>query len=131
YPTSCALLGLFDVLTAASVTLEDETANIRRLIDSISLEDCFKPANWMRFNFFALVQPDNDILPVRTVYDGVSQNIGNNYLNSETPLWFAGCDLIAAKIRTGKTLSIVRAIRMVPHGKHAGMTKINLHGSSV
>src|SRR6266566_6135836 len=131
YPTSCALLGLFDVLTAASVTLEGETANIRRLIDSISLEDCFKPANWMRFNFFALVQPDNDILPVRTVYDGVSQNIGNNYLNSETPLWFAGCDLIASKIRTGKAPKILRAIRLVPHGKQAGMKSVKLRGSMV
>src|SRR5205823_120268 len=65
YPTSCALLGLFDVLTAESVTLEDQTNAIRRLVDNISLKDCFEPANWKRFNFFALVQPDDDILPVR------------------------------------------------------------------
>jgi len=131
YPTGCALLGLFNVLTAESVTLEEDTENIQRLIDGISLEDCFDPAIWEGFNFFALVQPDNDILPVRTVYDGVSQNIGNNYLTSETPLWFAGCDLIASKIRTGKTIRILRAIRLVPHGKQAGMKKINLRGSMV
>ena len=58
------------------------------------------------------MQPDDDILPVRTVYDGVTQNIGNNYLTSETPLWFAGCDLIASVIRTGKVPHIVRAIRI-------------------
>ena len=131
YPTSCALLGLFDVLTAESVTFEDHTKEIRRSINGISLEDCFKPANWKRFNFFALVQPDNDILPVRTVYDGVSQNIGNNYLSSDTPLWFAGCDLIASKIRTGKAPKILLAIRIVPHGKQAGMTSVNLRGSMV
>src|SRR5439155_15634287 len=131
YPTCCALLGLFDVLTAESVTFEDDTENVQRLIDSISLNDCFNPAIWEGFKFFALVQPDNDILPVRTVYDGVSQNIGNNYLSSETPLWFAGCDPIASKIRTGKTPRILRAIRLVPHGKQAGMKKINLRGSMV
>lgn len=131
YPTSCALLGLFDVLTAESVTFEDQTQSIRRFVDNISLDDCFKPANWKRFNFFALVQPENDILPVRTVYDGVSQNIGNNYLSSDTPLWFSGCDLIASKIRTGKTPKILRAIRIVPHEKQAEMTSVNLRGSMV
>jgi hypothetical protein len=86
---------------------------------------------WKQFNFFALVQPDNDILPVRTVYDGVTQNIGNNYLTSNTPLWFAGCDVIASAIRTGKPPRILRAIRMVPHGKQAGMKTVNLRGSMV
>jgi hypothetical protein len=111
YPTCCALLNLFDVLTAKSVTLKEDSKNIRRLINSISPEDCFDPATWKQFNFFALVQPDKDILPVRTVYDGVSQNIGNNYLTSETPLWFAGCDLIASQIRTGRAPASSRAQR--------------------
>src|SRR5204862_382388 len=83
------------------------------------------------FNFSALVQPDNDILPIRTVYDGVSQNIGNNCPTSETPLWFAGCDLIASNIRTGKAPKILRAIRMVPYGKQAGMNSVSLRGSMV
>ena len=86
---------------------------------------------WKQFNFFALVEPDNDILPVRTVYDGVTQNIGNNYLTSKTPLWFAGCDVIASAIRTGKPPRILRAVRMVPHGKQAGMKTVNLRGSMV
>jgi hypothetical protein len=131
YPTCCALLGLFNVLTAASVTFEDDTANVRRLVKRISLDRCFDPVLWKQFNFFALVQPDNDILPVRTVYDGVTQNIGNNYLTSEAPIWFAGCDVIASAIRTGKPLRILRAIRMVPHGKQAGMATVNLRGSMV
>ena len=131
YPTCCALLGLFDVLTAASVTFDDDTKSVRRLIKKISLDRCFDPALWKQFNFFALVQPDNDILPVRTVYDGVTQNIGNNYLTSKTPLWFAGCDVIASAIRTGKPPRILRAIRMVPHGKQAGMKTVNLRGSMV
>ena len=131
YPTCCALLSLFDVLTAKRVTFQDDSKNIRRLINSISPKDCFDPATWKQFNFFALVQPDEDILPVRTVYDGVSQNIGNNYLTSETPLWFAGSDLIASKIRTGRSPKVLRAIRMVPHGKQAGMASVSLRGSMV
>ena len=131
YPTCCVLLSLFDILTAASVTFDDDTKNIRRLIKTISLDCCFDPELWKQFNFFALVEPDNDILPVRTVYDGVTQNIGNNYLTSKTPLWFAGCDVIASAIRTGKAPRILRAIRMVARGKQAGMKTANLRGSMV
>jgi hypothetical protein len=132
YPTCCALLGLFDVLTAKRVTFEDYTRKARRLLETISLKDCFQPATWEHFKFFALVEPDDDILPVRTVYDGVTQNIGNNYFTSDSQLWFAGCDLIASVIRQkGKVPRIVRAIRMVPRGKQAGMKIVNLRGSMV
>ncbi len=131
YPTCCALLGLFDVLTAESISLEDDTEHIRRSINSISLDRCFEPELWQGFTFFALVQPDADILPVRTVYDGVTQNIGNNYFTSETPLWFAGCDVIASVIRTGKAPRIIRAIRMVWHGQQADMNTVNLRRSMV
>jgi hypothetical protein len=131
YPTCCALLDLFDILTAQSITFEDDTKNIRRLIKRISLDRCFDPKIWKEFRFFALVEPDNDILPVRTVYDGATQNIGNNYLTSQAPLWLAGCDLIASAIRTGKPPRILRAIRIVPHGKQAGMNTVRLRGSMV
>ena len=83
---------------------------------------------WKRCRFFALVKPDNDILPVRTLYNEVTQNIGNNNLTSDRPIWFAGPDLIASVIRTGRVPHILRAIRMVPHGKQAGMESVSLRG---
>jgi hypothetical protein len=82
--------------------------------------------------FFALIRPDGDILPVRTMYNEVTQNIGNNYLHPNPsdpkPQWFAGPDLIASVLLTGKVPHIVRAIRLVPHGKQAGMNSVNLRG---
>jgi hypothetical protein len=131
YPTSCVLLGLFDILTAERVTFEDDTEDIRKLVNRISLESCFERSAWKNFNFFALVQPEDDIFPVRTVYDEVTQNIGNNYLTSDTPLWFAGCDVIASAIRTKKAPKILNAVRLVAHGKQAGMRSVNLRGSMV
>ena len=131
YPTCCALLGLFDVLTAEKITFEDDTDNIRKLLQGITLDACFAPSIWKQFTFFALIEPDGDILPVRTVYDGVTQNIGNNYLTSKTPLWFAGCDLIASVIRTKEIPRILKALRLVPHGKQAGMQSVKLRGSMV
>ncbi len=128
YPSCCALLGLFDVLTAESVSFDDDTESVRRFLKRVTRQGCLKPALWERCNFFALVEPDNDILPVRTVYNEVTQNIGNNHLTSNTPIWFAGPDLIASVIRTGNVSRIIRAIRMVPHGKQAGMRSVNLRG---
>jgi hypothetical protein len=131
YPTCCALLGLFDIITAKRISFEDDTKRIRKLVEKVSLDGCFDPEIWKHFNFFALVEPDNDILPVRTVYDGVTQNIGNNYLTSKTPLWFPGCDVIASAIRTGTVPRIIRAIRIVPHRKQKGMKTVRLRGSMV
>jgi hypothetical protein len=131
YPTCCALLDLFEILTAESITFEEDTTGVRKLITRISLEGCFDPAIWKEFRFFALVEPDNDILPVRTVYDGVTQNIGNNYLTSNTPLWFPGCDVVSSAIRTRRVPRILRAIRIMPHGKQTGMKTVRLRGSMV
>lgn len=131
YPTCCALLGLFDFLTAESLSFKQDTEAICSFLERVSLKNCSDPAMWKDLNFFALVQPEGDIFPVRTVYDGTTQNIGNNYLTSETPLWFAGPDLVASIIRTKKIPKVLRAIRMVPHGKQAGMQSVNLRGSMV
>lgn len=128
YPSCCALLGLFDVLTADSVSFDDDTSNVRAFLNRITLEGCFKPALWKRCRFFALVQPDNDLLPVRTLYNEVTQNIGNNNLTSAKPIWFAGPDLIASVIRTARVPHILKAIRMVPHGKQTEMKSVNLRG---
>jgi hypothetical protein len=128
YPSCCALFGLFDVLIAKRVSFDDDTANIRRFLKRITLKGCFSPSMWRRCRFFALVKPDNDILPVRTMYNEVTQNIGNNYLKSDTPIWFAGPDLVASVIRTGRVPHIIRAVRMVPHGKQTGMRSVSLRG---
>ena len=90
YPSVCALLDLFNVLTAERVSFDDDTENVRKFLKQITRDKCFKPKTWEYFNFFALVKPDNDILPVRTVYNGITQNIGNNYLTSDSLMWFAG-----------------------------------------
>jgi hypothetical protein len=56
----------------------------------------YKRQTWPELNFVARVVPDGDILPVRTVYDGVTQNIGNNYLHPNPvhpePVYMAGPD---------------------------------------
>jgi hypothetical protein len=129
YPTVNELFGNWAVLTAKQVTFSDATTEVRRLLSQVALEGCFDRKLWPQFNFFALVRPDHDILPVRTVYNGATQNIGINYLTSKEPIWFAGPDIVAAILSSnGKVPRIEKAIRIVPHGKQAGLGSTSLRG---
>jgi hypothetical protein len=128
YPTVNALLDNWDVLTAKDVSFDDATHDVRKLLASVSLSDTFNREFWKRLSFFALVEPNDDILPVRAVYNGETQNIGINHLRSEQPIWFAGPDLVASKLQTGRAPTVLRAIRMVPHGTQPGLTTTSLRG---
>jgi hypothetical protein len=128
YATVCSLLGNSELLTAKRLSFEDVTKDIREMVNSITLDRAFEPEKWRDFKFFALVRPEENIFPVRTVYDGRTQNIGSNYLTSEEPIWFAGPDVIAAALQSRKPMQIEKAIRVVPHGKQAGLRPTSLRG---
>ena len=128
YPTVNELLGNWGILTAESVTFPDATDEVRKLLSRVTLERCFDRKFWLKFRFFARVRPDNDILPVRTIYNGTTQNIGINYLTSKEALWFAGPDIIASILLTGKVPHIEKGIRVVAHGKQAGLGSTSLRG---
>jgi hypothetical protein len=128
YPTVNELLGNWSVLIAESVEFPDATDEVRALLSKITLDNCFDRKIWPQFKFFALVCPDNDILPVRTVYNGTTQNIGVNYLTSKEPIWFAGPDVIASILLTGKVPRIEKAIRVQPRGRQSGLGSTSLRG---
>lgn len=128
YPTVNALLGNWEVLKASSVKFAGCTDQVRRLLAAVKFEDTFVPSFWKQLSFFALVKPDNDIFPVRTVYNGRTQNIGLNYLSSQKPLWYSGPDLIASILLNRKIPRVLKAIRMVSHGEQKGLRATNLGG---
>jgi len=128
YPTVNELLGNWDVLTAKRVTFPDATKEVRKLLSTISLARCFDRKLWPRFKFFGLVYPSNEIFPVRTVYNGTTQNIGINYFTSKEPFWLAGPDIVASILLTGKVPRIKKAIAVVPHGKQEGLRSVSLRG---
>lgn len=134
YPTVNALLGNWNVLISSSVRFTDCTASARKLLSQATLTNAFTKGFWKRLSFFALVRPKDDILPVRTVYESGhnkrTQNIGLNYLSSATPIWYAGPDLIASKILTGKAPQILQALQMLPGKPQRGLKSTNL-GSMV
>jgi hypothetical protein len=126
YPTVNTLLGNWDILTAESISFELATDEVLELLKTVTLERVFDPAFWKELSFFALIKPDHDILPVRTVYNGQTQNIGINELSADTSIWFAGPDLVASTLLTGKIPHVIKAIRMVPHGTQTGLKRTSL-----
>jgi hypothetical protein len=128
YPTVNALLGNWDVLRASSVHFENYTTVARRILSSVRLDSTFDPTFWKKLSFFVLVKPQNDILPVRTVYGGKTQNIGLNFLQSNRPIWYAGPDAVASALLTGNPPRILKAIRMVARGRQSRLQNTNLGG---
>jgi hypothetical protein len=97
----------------------------------VTLDKCFEPAFWRQLRFFALIQPECDILPLRAPFDPKDPehlNIADSHFTSEEPVWFAGPDIVASIIRTGRVPRVLKAIRVVPHGRQRGMKSIKLRG---
>jgi hypothetical protein len=131
YPSVDALLGIWDVLTAARLTTGDATEGVRVLLAKFTLDDLFRPAFWKQLNFYARIVPAGDILPVRSVYDDKSGtcNIGLNELHWKQPMWVAGPDLIASVLLSGHVPNVQEAFRINPHGKQSDLIPIKLRGA--
>jgi hypothetical protein len=131
YPSVDALLGIWDVLTAKQLTIEDATKEVRSLVAGVTLENLFQPDIWKELKFYAQIVPDQDILPVRSVYDSKSGtcNIGLNKLRWKQPIWVAGPDLVASVILSGHIPDVRKAIRIVPDGKQSGLKSVSLRSA--
>jgi hypothetical protein len=81
-------------------------------------------ATWHKLAFFALVKPADDLLPIRALYGETGNtNIGLNPLTSDKPIWYAGPDLAASVLLTGRVPEIIEAFRIIPRGMQNGMKK--------
>ena len=135
YPTVNTLLGLWSFLTAEKVRVRDATRDVRALLQSLTVDRLLDQRTWPKLAFFALIQPDEDILPVRTIYGdgpfGNQTNIGLNPLTSEKPIWFAGPDIVGSPLLRGRPPKILRAIRIEPVGVQKNMNSVMLGTGSI
>jgi hypothetical protein len=131
YSTVNTNMGNWEIVTAKSVSFPESTREIRNLLQTVSLDRCFDPSFWKKLRFVALIQPVADTLPVRAPFDPKDPehlNIADSHFTSEKPVWFAGPDIVASIIRTGRVPHVLKAIRVVPHGRQPGMKPIMLRG---
>ncbi|MGB3306362.1 MAG: hypothetical protein WBA63_09285 [Thermomicrobiales bacterium] len=129
YPTVNALMGLWEMLTADRLDVEDATEDIRDLLDAITVDGCFDPAFWRTLPALVQIEPDQDVLPIRAKYDGSpSWQIGLNVLAAGEPRWYTLADCVASMLLTGKPPRIRTALRLVPSGIQAGLQPVKLRG---
>ena len=83
YPTVNTLMGLSRVLCAERLEVKEATKDVKAFLERVTPEMMFQQEPWKDLLFFALIQPSDDILPVRTDYNGETTNIGVNPLTSE------------------------------------------------
>lgn len=127
YPSLYVLLGLDRILKAEKVTYVDTTSKTQEFLNRVTLGDLRDKKTWPEFNCICRLKPDNDILPVRSHYGNKHDyTIGVNYLKSGVSLWYALPDLIASKLRTGKTPIIEEAITFIPQGLLSGLNEIEV-----
>ena len=79
------------------------------------------------------IQPDKDILSVRTDYKGDNKgyNVGINPLSSKFELWYSLLDVIGSYLQTGKIPKIIEAIRFIPIGVQKGLRKTRILGIDI
>jgi hypothetical protein len=131
FPAVSKLLDCREILCAERVEFPDFTTGARELLERISLDDCFRPELWKQFRWYALVEVQGDVVPIRAKFGQQEKSdptLGWNFLTSKQPFWMTGLDVIAAKLMTGKPLKILKAIAVTPHGVQSGLRAVKLYG---
>jgi hypothetical protein len=130
FPAVSHRLGCRELLCAESLEFPDFTIGARKMLERASLDGCFRPAFWKQLRWYALVELNDDVVPIRAKFGlraDSDPTLGWNFLTSKQPIWMTGPDVIAAKLMTGKPLKILEAIKVVPHGVQPGLVRVKLH----
>lgn len=133
FPAVSRLLDCRELLCAERLEFTDFTAGARQMMERATLADCFRSAFWKQLRWWALVEPQEDVVPMRAKFgqrDDSDPTLAWNFLTSKQPFWTTGLDAIAAKLMTGKPLKILEAIKVIPHGMQPGLVPepVKLYG---
>jgi hypothetical protein len=135
YPTVCTLMGLWNFVRARGVLFREDTERVRALIETPReelAEQLRQKPIWSELTALVQVAPNRDLFPVRAKYpDTKTANIGLNELSSDDPIWFTLADVLAAKVLTGRTPTILQAVRFDPKGKQAGLKPVVVAGETI
>jgi len=131
FPAISSLLDCRAILCAHSWEFPDFTGGARDITERATLNDCFDPEFWKQLRWFALIEACDDVIPMRAKFatrENSDPTLGWNFLLSKQPVWLTGPDVIAAKLITGKPLTILKAINIISHGVQPGLKPVKLHG---
>ena len=115
YPSAIVLLGLWDYMISEGYKEIKATDEIKKFVDSITLEDMINPDIWKHLIGMVKVKPDKDISPIRAGYnENGEKTVGLQYVTSNHEMWFTLPDIISSKLLTGKTPEIIEAYKYEP-----------------
>ncbi len=118
YPLVFTLMDLQELLTCSTMRVRDATTRVRDLVARITLDELYNPALWPLLRCLVLVEPNGAVLPIRarrTPEEPYSIAIGP--VHTREARWYTLADVIAAKIRPGCALRIVKAVEVYGEGK--------------
>jgi hypothetical protein len=128
YPTVFVLQGLWWLVVAGELVIEDATEDIRKFVDSGTPEALFQKDAWKNVPGLALIAPDFNLLPVRADYKGGGDyQIGLNHLRAE-PMVYSVADVLESKLLTGRNPKIIQAFRLRAVGLQSTLRPITLRG---
>jgi hypothetical protein len=130
FPAVSSLLDCRELLCANHWEFADFTEGARKMTECVTQEDCFRPEFWKPLRWYALVEPCDDVVPIRAKLGQRTDSnptLAWNFLTSKQPFWLTGPDVIAAKLMTDKPLRILKAIQVIPHGVRPGLKSIKLY----
>lgn len=129
YPTVCTLQRLWQFMIAQGVRDRDATAETRKWLATLSVQDLQSPETWRCLAVLVRVKADRDLFPVRACYPGEKHpTIGLNYLTTQDEIWVTLADCIAAWILTGKLPEVLEAKAFQPGPVQRGLKPIKLFG---
>lgn len=133
YPSLTIIMGLWDYMIAKKIVEKDVTDITKEFLNQISLENLIKSDLWKNFNVLVELEPDEDILPVRSNYLDKSMiyNVGINYLKHNDTFYYALPDVISSVLLTGKVPRIKKAIKFIPEGKQDSLKETEILGLKV
>ncbi len=130
YPTINTLMDLWRLLTAERIRAVDATEEVQHFLEEVAPDNLFTPGTWRGLPAIVEVLPHEDVLPARTRFGDETYStygIGVNPVTSPRSLWYTPADCLTAKLLTGKTPRVLRAIRFTPEGRQT-LTRVRLRG---
>jgi len=130
YPTIALIMGIWDFIIADKISYTDCTKEVQNMLETITLEDLFKKETWKNLCVLVEIEPNENILPIRTTYNE-SENpiISISKITYNKKLYYFLPDVIASKILSDKVPQITKAISFSPEGKQTSLKKTTLLGT--
>lgn len=133
YPSLTLNMGLWDFIIAKEIKTKIVTKEIRTFLEKVKIEDLINKDIWQGLNVLIELEPNEDILPVRSNYleKSLIYNVGVNYVKHNKSLFYALPDVISSVLLTGRSPKIKKAIRFIPLGKQDTLKKARILGMEI